>query len=146
MFAFQVITGSFPTGDHPGKSARARRVVLLLVAIAIMSMADLVMTIEYATSVGLFEGNPIARAVMAYGSTALLAFWKIASVSLCLWILYRTRFARSAELASWICVAALSWLSFCWCGYNATMAEIAAAAPVVGLEVPSDRPLVTMAQ
>jgi hypothetical protein len=120
--------------------------VLLLGAIAVMSVADLAMTLEYATSVGLFESNPIARAVMAYGSTGLLAFWKLASVGVCLWILFRTRGTRAGECGAWVCFGALAWLSFHWTGYNAQMAEIASAAPIVGLEMPCEHPLITLAQ
>lgn len=149
MGLFQVITGSavLPGGAAAVRSARhrGRRVVLLLGAVALMSVADLVMTVEYATSIGLFESNPVARAVMSYNSTALLAFWKLASVGLCLWILYRVRHTTSAERGAWVCFAALAWLSVHWTGYNAQMAEIASAAPIVGLELPTDRPLVTMA-
>lgn len=155
MGLFQVITGSVgsPLGaGSPGLAPaahlnhRPRRVVLLLAAIALMSVADLIMTVEYASSVGLFEGNPVARAVMSYGSTPLLACWKLASVGVCLWILFRTRRTGSGEFGAWVCVAALAWLSFRWTGYNAQMAEIAAAAPIVGMDMPTDRPLVTLAQ
>lgn len=155
MVLFQVITGSVgsPLGSEGSVlppqirlTDRSRRVVLLLGAIALMSVADLIMTIEYATSVGLFEGNPIARAVMSYGSAPLLACWKLATVGVCLWILFRARRTGSGELGAWICVAALAWLSFRWTGYNTLMAEIAAAAPIVGMNMPTDHPLVTLAQ
>lgn len=83
-----------------------------------MSLADLDMTLAYARSVGLLEGNPIARLVMAYGSAWILALWKLASVGLCLFILFRARRTRYAEIAAWICFIVLVWLSVRWVTYN----------------------------
>jgi hypothetical protein len=135
--------GTKPSPQTPGRS---RRVVLLLAAVALMSVADLALTLEYATSVGLFEGNPVARAVMSYNSASLLAAWKLSSVGVCLWILFRTRHTRSGEVGAWVCFGTLAWLTVCWTGYNSQMAEIASSAPVLGLEIPTDKPLMTMTQ
>ena len=105
--------------------ARSRRVAILLVAVMIISLADLDMTLAYAASGGMIEANPLARAVMSYGSSGVLAVWKIASVALCVGILFRTRSRRSAEIATWACFLVLVWLSFRWEKYNEQMPLIA---------------------
>jgi hypothetical protein len=104
-----------------GTSARSRRVSVLLTAVLLISLADLDMTLAYATSGGMIEANPIARAVMSYGSSGVLAAWKLASVALCVGILFRTRARRSAEIATWVCFLMLVWLSFRWEKYNEQM-------------------------
>ena len=83
-----------------------------------MSLADLDMTLAYAQSVGLLESNPLARLVMTYGSSWMLALWKVASVGLCVFILFKARRTRYAEIAAWICFMVLVWLSVRWCDYN----------------------------
>lgn len=102
-------------------ASRSRRVCLLLAGVLVMSLADLDMTLAYARSVGLMEENPLARLVMTYGSAWVLALWKIASVGLCLFILYKARRTRYAEIAAWICFAVLVWLSVRWTTYNNEM-------------------------
>src|SRR5262245_53029298 len=102
-------------------AARSRRVCILLAGILVMSLADLDMTLSYARSLGLLEGNPIARLVMTYGSAWVLALWKIASVALCVFILFRARRTRYAEVAAWVCFVVLVWLSVRWMIYNDQM-------------------------
>jgi hypothetical protein len=112
--------------------ARSRRIGLLLVAVLLISLADLDMTLAYATSGGMLEANPIARAVMSYGSSRILTVWKLLSVGVCVWILFRTRRRFSAEVATWACFAALVWLSFRWVTYNEQMPVIATQVMVDG--------------
>jgi len=102
-------------------------VCVLLTAVMLFSLADLDMTLAYASSGGMLESNPLARAVMAYGSSGTLAVWKIASVVLCVGILFRTRARPSAEAATWLCFFVLVWLSFRWEMYNEQMPQIAHA-------------------
>lgn len=98
--------------------SRSRRVSILLSGVVVMSLADLDMTLAYARSVGLLEGNPLARLVMTYGSSWMLALWKAASVGLCVFILFKARRTRHAEVAAWICFLVLVWLSVRWADYN----------------------------
>lgn len=98
--------------------SRSRRVCILLAGIVLMSLADLDMTLAYTRSVGLIEGNPLARLVMSYGSSWMLALWKVASVSLCVFILFCARRTRYAEIGAWICFAVMVWLSVRWVSYN----------------------------
>jgi hypothetical protein len=96
---------------------RAWRVCLLTAAIAVMSMADLSMTLTYLKSVGMGEANPIARYVMGFNSPSLLAVWKCASVTLACLIFILTRHRKSAEIACWTCAAALLALCLGWIQY-----------------------------
>lgn len=97
---------------------RSRRIGILLVAVLLISLADLDMTLAYASSGGMLEANPIARAVMSYGSSKVLAAWKLLSLLLCTWILFRARGKVLTEVATWVCFGALVWLSFRWESYN----------------------------
>ena len=97
---------------------RSRRIGILLIAVMFISLADLDMTLAYASSGGMLEANPIARAVMSYGSSAILAVWKLLSLALCVGILFRARRKTITEVATWVCFGALVWLSFRWASYN----------------------------
>lgn len=96
---------------------RPFRVVTLSVAIAVMSAADLYLTLLYLTHTGMSEANPLARMMIAYQSPAVLASWKALTVFLCLGILYLVRDRRSAELGAWTGVAILAWLMTHWATY-----------------------------
>lgn len=122
--------------------ARPRRVVLLLVAVLLMSLGDLYMTLTYLTNVGMLEGNPIARAVMAMNHPGLLIGWKVISLGLGLGILYWARRSRNGELGAWICFVILSWLTVHWSSYNAEMHELTTAVAMDGVQ---DDRWVTMA-
>lgn len=104
-------------------SARSKRVVALLVATLAMSLADLAMTLTYATSVGMMELNPIARAVMATGSPWFLALWKLATVGLGLGILFTYRRFWKTEAATWLCFAMMAALTVHWIGFNKNVTD-----------------------
>lgn len=99
-------------------AARGRRVCLLLAPIALLSLADLWMTIDHLTQVGMFESNPIARAVMAQGSPTLLAVWKILSVAMAIGFLFVARRKWIGEAATWLAVFVLIWLMIRWAVYS----------------------------
>ncbi|MEM7622304.1 MAG: DUF5658 family protein, partial [Planctomycetota bacterium] len=82
-------------------AGRERRVVLLLAAIFIMSVLDLGLTIYMLSTVGMAEENPLARAVMQTGSPTLIALWKFATCIPAMYVLWRLRGHRAAELGSW---------------------------------------------
>jgi hypothetical protein len=97
--------------------SRPRRVVFLLAATAFMSFGDLALTLTYATSTGMVETNPIARAVMLHNSPLFVVIWKLATMVLGLGILWWARRAKAAEVAAWLCFLILMalcvhWLSF----------------------------------
>lgn len=101
-----------------GPERRPKRVMVLLIATLAMSVADLAMTLTYATSVGMMEVNPIARAVMETGSPWMLTVWKLATAGLGLGILFYCRRFRKAEAASWLCCAVMTALTVHWMGFN----------------------------
>jgi hypothetical protein len=101
------------------RAARRRpiRVICLVTAVALMSLADLYITIIYLRTVGMGEANPIARYVMEHGSQNMLILWKCASVSLACIIFVKYRSRAIAEAASWFAFAVLIWLLIRWIGY-----------------------------
>lgn len=96
---------------------RGMRVTCLTVAVILMSLADLWITLVYLRSVGMGEGNPIARWVMQHWSEAGLIAWKCASVALAALVFMRYRQRRLTEVASWFCCGVLVWLLIKWMGY-----------------------------
>ncbi len=97
--------------------SRPRRVLLLVGVIAILSGIDLYLTLLYASTVGMAEANPLARALLHTGSPSDIALWKFATVGMCCGLLWLTRRARAAELGAWLAVAVLSWLMIHWCQF-----------------------------
>lgn len=99
---------------------------ILLVPIAVLSMADLWMTLDHLTQVGMFESNPVARAVMSQGSPMLLAAWKILSVLLAIAFLYVARRRWIGEAATWLAMGVLVWLMVRWAVYSEQLSAISA--------------------
>ncbi len=114
---------------------RPSRVVLLVAAIAAMSVVDFYMTLLYLTNTGMSEANPLARAIIAYQSPAVLGVWKALTVSLCVGILYLIRERRSAELGAWVGVAVLGWLMVHWARYADYKRDVPAEFHLVGAEI-----------
>lgn len=104
--------------------ARSRRVVALLFAVVLMSIADLEMTLGFATSGGFLEANPIAQFVMQHGSVSALAAWKLLTILFFALILYRARSRKIAEYAAWLCFFTMLWLMLRWNGYTEQVAVI----------------------
>jgi hypothetical protein len=101
---------------HP--FVRARRVCLLLCAALMMGAYDLALTLTYATSVGMIEVNPLARAIMlGYNSPLALTIWKLATMALSAWIIYRVRHRRLGEFAAWVSFFVLLTLCLHWVRY-----------------------------
>ncbi len=121
MRSSPTLAPALPILAAPGRPSlvrhRSTRVLGLTAAISLMSVADLVITLTYLRSVGMSEGNPIARFIMEHGSSSLLIWWKLASVSLACFILIYARKSRSAEVGAWICFAILVWLTIQWTTY-----------------------------
>jgi len=117
------VVGPSPPTSGPGPSLRSRRVLLLLVATAIMCMVDLALTLTYVTSVGMVEVNPVARAVMALGSPAAVALWKIALTAFSVGVLFRFRATRTAEIGAWAGALVMLCLSLHWARYVASLTD-----------------------
>lgn len=90
---------------------------MLAMAITAMSVLDLHLTLLYVTNTGMAEANPLARAMMEYGSPAVLALWKLATVTLCLGILVAIRKRVSAEIGAWVGFLILSGLMAHWVNF-----------------------------
>lgn len=105
---------------------RDLRFVCYALAIVLMSLADLKMTLAYATTVGMTEVNPIARFLMVYGGVCSIVLWKSATVVCGVFILWRIRRHRAAEVGAWICCGILAALCVHWFRYNEQVTTLAA--------------------
>ena len=105
-------------------ASRSRRVVVLLAAIILMSLGDLYMTLEHLTQIGMPEANPLAHAIIQYGSRSVLIAWKLATVILAVGILFYARRRWSAEAAALFCCGVLTWLSARWLDYSEHMLKV----------------------
>ena len=97
--------------------SRETRVLSLLLAIAVMSLADLGMTLTHLTTIGMLEANPIARWIMEMQSPTLLVLWKLGTLGIASAILLKARRLTCGEVAAWICAAVLLWLMVRWSIY-----------------------------
>ena len=110
----QKIATLSPTEIH-----RSERVTWLLGGVIVLSLIDLILTISYLTSVGMSEGNPIAAwLVTETNSIWPLALYKAITVSICVTLLYRTRYRSQSEVASWCAMLILVALSVWWNQYS----------------------------
>jgi hypothetical protein len=101
------------------RSARPRRVVILLLSIVLLSTVDLVITVINLRTVGMIEVNPIAHYIVSTTQSATaLAFYKVFTVVVCVALLYRLRHSVQCELAAWFCVVVLAALACYWGIYS----------------------------
>ncbi len=108
-----------PMNELHVNKQRAERVLWLLVGVVFLSIADLFLTISYLTTVGMSEGNPIALWLLqATDSVWPLAFYKALTVTVCVSLLYRNRYRRQSELASWCALMILVALTVWWNQYS----------------------------
>jgi hypothetical protein len=103
-------------------------VLLLTGLIALLSLCDLVITLTYLRSVGMPEGNPIARMVMSYNSPTVLIAWKLATIVLTSLVFVVGRRRAVAEVGCWTCLLVLGWLTQRWITYTH---EVSHVTPVV---------------
>ncbi len=98
---------------------RSRRVGLLIVAIIVLSLADLLLTLACLRTTGLLEANPIAAfLIRETGSVAVLIAFKALSVGICTGLLYHLRRHVEGEAAAWCAVIILVLLCFQWSAYT----------------------------
>jgi len=105
-------------------AAREQRVIVLLVAVLLMGLGDLYMTLTFITSVGMIENNPIARLVMAHGSSAAVVVWKLSLTLFGVGVLVWARRSRHAEIATWLVFMVMTGLTFHWLGFSSEAATI----------------------
>ena len=107
-----------PVGSTPAVDRRSRRVIVLLCGILVLSVADLYVTLEHLRTVGMLEANPIAAyLIRTTGSAWVLAAYKMATVGVCLTLLFRLRRHGEGEFAAWCAVVILTALSLMWHTY-----------------------------
>jgi len=98
---------------------RARRVLVLLAGVIVLSLADLVVTIGHLQTVGLIEANPIAAwLIRTTESPWVLSAYKCLTVGVCIALLYRLRRHRECEIAAWCAVGILVAMSLMWHSYS----------------------------
>jgi hypothetical protein len=95
--------------------------------IALVSAADLWLTLTYLTTGGMSEGNPIARWIIGLNSSWVLGLFKVALVSFTCVVLWKARSRRSAQIAAAVGCVMMAWLCFRWHGYTSTVATEVAA-------------------
>lgn len=103
---------------------RQARVCWLILAILVLSIADLHMTLVHLTTIGMSEANPVARLVMSTNSPMVLIAWKLASVGAACLAFYAGRRTVIGELAAWFCCAVLIWLTLRWNAYSTELASV----------------------
>ncbi|MBX3383219.1 MAG: hypothetical protein KF864_06890 [Phycisphaeraceae bacterium] len=117
---------------------RPLRVVCLLASVVVMSFTDLALTLNYATTVGMMEMNPLARAVMNTGSPASLTLWKACTAGLGVLVLFLLRRHPRGEVGSWVCFAIMAMLCVHWARFNAGIQDcIPEYASLIGTDHPS---------
>jgi uncharacterized membrane protein len=105
-------------------SARARRVTLLLLGVVVLSLGDLLLTVECMTTMGMMEANPIAvYLARSTGSAWALSAYKMLTVAVSVGLLYRLRHHRSAEVAAWCAATVLAVLTLSWSAYAGCLDE-----------------------
>ncbi len=104
--------------------SRPFRVLLLLAIGWVLGLADLAMTLTYLMNVGMFEGNPLARWVIAMGSPAIVAGFKLMTMVVSSMILLWQRRKWQAEIGAILAVLVLAKLTYAWFGYIAFSSEM----------------------
>lgn len=97
---------------------RSRRVAMLLLVTVLLSMFDLLLTLNYARSFGMVEANPIAAWIMREGCSTALIAWKLGSVGLAACIIYAIRHRKEGEQAAWVCAVILAALTAHWLNFS----------------------------
>ncbi len=98
--------------------ARARRVVLLVGAVVLLSVGDLLATMMCLRSMGMQEINPVAEFIIRHNSTAGLILFKFGSVMASVSLLLLIRHRRQGEIGAWIALLILTVLTGYWYVYS----------------------------
>src|SRR5262245_29041903 len=105
----------------------------LLLALAGLSLVDLVVTLTYMKTLGMYEANPLARLLAQTAAPALaIAVFKVASAGTGILLFYLLRRHASARAMALVMVAVLAWVTLQWARYGAAAGDlpcVAAAAP-----------------
>ena len=103
---------------------RARRVIVLLLGIVVLSFADFIVTLTHLRTIGMIEANPIAAwLIETTASPWMLAAYKVVTVAVCVGLLYHVRRHVAGELAAWTALAILAAMSVVWHQYTLQLEE-----------------------
>lgn len=98
---------------------RVRRVIVLLGAVVVLSLADLIVTLGHLRSTGMIEANPIAAyLIRVTQSPWVLAEYKCLTVGICVTLLYRLRRRAWGEVGAWCAVGILTVTALLWHTYS----------------------------
>ena len=112
-------------GFRKEKPCRSSRVLLLLGCILILSAADLLLTIFHLQHFGLAEANPIVvYLVESFQSLWVLAAFKLATVALCLGLLFSARHHVAGEFGAWLSTIILTVVLMVWYDYSDIAEEL----------------------
>lgn len=103
---------------------RSRRVLVILAGVALMSLGDLYMTLQYLLQFGMLEANPLARGMIQHGSPWLLGAWKLSTLVLAIGLLAFARRRISAELGALFCCGVMAWLTLRWINYSDQVSKV----------------------
>ncbi|MFI4870195.1 MAG: DUF5658 family protein [Phycisphaerales bacterium JB061] len=98
---------------------RPFRVILLLSIAWVLGITDLAMTLTYLMNIGMFEGNPLARWIIATGSPYIVSGFKLVTMVASSSILFWKRHSWQSEIGAWIAVIVLARLTLHWFDYIA---------------------------
>lgn len=129
----RLLAGLTARSSDPRARARARRVNLLILAVAMMGVADLLCTLTYMRISGMMEANPIARHMIALNGVSQLVMFKLLSILLCSTALYYGRFFRRTEICAWGCIAVMGALTAHWLQYNRSVSALTNEIAVIAL-------------
>jgi uncharacterized membrane protein len=102
----------------PHVRSRARRVIVLLAAVVVLSVADLLVTLVHLRTIGMMEANPVAAfLIRVTESPVSLICFKALTVFICVALLYRLRHHAEGEVAAWCAVVILVALAVMWHDY-----------------------------
>lgn len=92
---------------------------MLLIAIVVLSLADLAVTLTHLQTIGMAEANPLAAFLIdSTGSSWVLGIYKCLTVAVCVMLLYRARRHVQGEIASWLGLIILVGVSVLWYLYT----------------------------
>lgn len=99
--------------------ARARRVLVLLIGIVVLSAADLAITLTHLQGAGMMEANPIAAWLIRTTESAWsLGLFKALTVTIAVSVIYRLRRHIQGELAAWCGLVILAGVAWMWQAYT----------------------------
>lgn len=114
-------------------ASHSRRLGLLIVAIAMMSGADLLCTLAYMSTIGLIEANPFARFMVSVGDIPQLVMFKAFTTLLSCGALYLARRHPLSEKVAWLCAAMLLALMLHWTAFNRSVSGLTNEITVLSL-------------